>query len=111
MICPICKGKSRSCGLCNGSGSVTPICNFCGKSDCDCLERLNRWKRVGPIENIDFTVCDPIEMIQILKSFKKPGLEPLIHWIARGYASFKANDAARIAIADGEREAERLIKG
>jgi hypothetical protein len=109
MICPRCKGPGRPCALCEGSGTVTAFCNFCGKAETECKCQRIQWPK-GPLQDVDFRNYDPIEMVEILKFYKKPGLEPLIHWVARGYAGWKANDQARIAIADGEREAERLAK-
>jgi hypothetical protein len=61
------------------------------------------------LEEIDFRNLDPIEMIGRIKAFGRPNLEPLIRLIARGHAFDKSNHQARIAIADGEREAESLI--
>jgi hypothetical protein len=62
------------------------------------------------LEDVDFRNLDPLETIKKLRSFGKPGLEPLVLWIARGYAYDKANHAVRVSIADGEREAEGLIR-
>ena len=73
---------------------------------------LDCWEDVPknvPLEDVDFRNMDPIEMIRELKARKKPNLQPLIRLLARGHAYDKSNNAARIAIADGEREAESLI--
>jgi len=109
MICPNCGPGVRNCSLCGGSRTVTVHCNFCGKVEDECKCRRIKWPK-GPLQDVDFRNYDPLEMIEILKFYKKPGLEPLIDWLARGYAGWKANDQVRLAIADGEREAERLKK-
>lgn len=61
------------------------------------------------LEEIDFTNLDPLEMLGRIKAFNRPNLKPLIRLLAQGYAFDKSNHMARIAIADGEREAEKLI--
>lgn len=62
------------------------------------------------LEDVDFNNMDPVQMINHLKSRNRPNLAPLIRWIARGHAYDKSNHMARIAIADGEREAEKIVK-
>lgn len=61
------------------------------------------------LEEIDFTNLDPLEMLGRIKAFNRPNLEPLVRLLAQGYAFDKSNHMARIAIADGEREAQKLV--
>jgi hypothetical protein len=73
---------------------------------------LECWKSLPSkdhLEEVDFRNMDPLEMVNEIKSWGRPNLEPLIRLLARGYAFDKSNHIARIAIADGEREAESLI--
>lgn len=108
MKCPVCNGVGN-CSVCRSTGNVIMHCNFCGKITEECKCKKISWPS-GPLQDVDFRNYDPIEMIEILKFYKKPGLEPLIYWLAKGYAGWKANDMVRLSIADGEREAERLMK-
>lgn len=62
------------------------------------------------LEDVDFRNLDALGMIETLKSLGKPGLDPLIRLIAMGHAYENSNHVTRIAIADGEREVERLIR-
>jgi hypothetical protein len=73
------------------------------------LECWQDFKQSGHLEDLDFRNLDPLEMIEHLRSFGTRYLEPLIRLVARGHAYDKSNYMARIAIADGEREAEALI--
>lgn len=59
------------------------------------------------LEDVDFTVMTAVEMIEKIRSLKRPNLEPLIKLLAQGYAFDRANDNIRLAIADGEREAAK----
>lgn len=62
------------------------------------------------LEEIDFHALDALEIIERIKAFNRPNLTPLIRLIARGHAFDKSNHMIRVMLADGEREAEKLME-
>lgn len=76
----------------------------------ECWRAKGHWAKFEHLEDVDFRNYDAIEMINEIKAFRRPNLEPLVKLLAKGYAFDKSNQKARIAIADGEREVEELIK-
>lgn len=61
-----------------------------------------------PLEDVDFNSMDAVEIIHLLKSYERENLRVLIKLVTQGYAFDRANYAVRVALADGEREAEGL---
>ena len=62
------------------------------------------------LEEVDFRELSVAEAVEKLRSFGKPGLEPLVEWVANGYAYLHAVMGARDSFAHWEREAKRLWK-
>lgn len=61
------------------------------------------------LEDVDFRNLSAGEAIDKIKALNKPGLKPLIRWIAQGYIFPLASQQVRVVIADGEREVERHV--
>lgn len=62
------------------------------------------------LQDVDFTILSVGEALDMLKALKKPGLEPLIRWVAQGHAYTLGSQHVRVALADAERNVERLTR-
>lgn len=62
------------------------------------------------INDIDFRNYTGEEALHFLRSTGRPEFLPLIRWIARGLAYEDSNRAVRVAIAEAERQVEKVTK-